>query len=294
MLKKLSSMNMVVAFSVALKHSLRFEPFTAYPDLQHLVGHLDTLAKEATATAPESALPKQKGFFKEVGEYLGVSFAASNPRKALKKSRAPLGNMPLEILNHLAVTIDQMVRNEQLTIPMQQTLAYNNLTLLNDVLINCERILSTPLPIAYGIAISQITWVYVLVLPFQLVNLLSWVAIPGAVVASYIILGLHLIGREIENPFGQDVNDLPLELYCDQIAHDLDIIASYDKRQAKTFLSRDTNLPLYPVSTAPMSVWMERSENRLREAIMNKPQRTFQWRSDDTKPGPNQPGDHNV
>jgi hypothetical protein len=43
-----------------------------------------------------------------------------------------------------------------------------------------ERVLNTPLPLAYSILISQITWIYVLVLPFQLFDQLGWLTIPGA------------------------------------------------------------------------------------------------------------------
>lgn len=274
-LRKVSAMNLVVAFAISLKHQLRFEPFTSYPDIQYLIGHLNTFAQEATKLSPQA--PPKKNFFKEMGEYLGVSFAESNPRKAIKKAQAPLGNLPLEILNHIAMTIDSMIEQEQLTIPMQQTLAYNNLAILNDCLNGCERVLSTPLPIAYTIAISQITWVYVLLLPFQLVQKLDWIAIPATVFAAYIILGLLLIGQEIENPFGHDVNDLPLEVYCEQIAHDMDVIAAYDKTKADFMLS-NSNMPLYPVSTAPMTTWMQRSEEKLREAIRTKPNATFSWR----------------
>ncbi|CAM1505159.1 Fc.00g107960.m01.CDS01 [Cosmosporella sp. VM-42] len=300
-LKKLSAMNLVVAFAISLKHTLRFEPYTAYPDLEHLVGHLNTFAKEATAAEPEMCEPKKKNSFKEVGEYLGVSFAASNPRKALKKNSHILGNLPLEILNHLAITLDRMVANDQLPIPMTQTLAFNNLSMLNDVLVGCERILNTPLPIAYGIAISQITWVYVMLLPFQLVKPLEWVAIPATIAAAYIILGLLLIGREIENPFGQDVNDLPLEIFCDQITTDLDIIASYDKREPDAFIMGNKNMPLYPVSTASSDVWMKRSDEKLRSTIMNKPKTVFEWRRSQAHRKAHMeagekctPGDHNV
>jgi putative membrane protein len=52
---------------------------------------------------------------------------------------------------------------------------------MNDVLAGTERVLSTPLPLAYRIAISQITWVYVLVLPFQLYGELGWITIPGTI-----------------------------------------------------------------------------------------------------------------
>ncbi|KAG5988644.1 hypothetical protein E4U43_004684 [Claviceps pusilla] len=279
-LRKLTSMNLLVAYAVSLKHALRFEPYTAYPDLQNLVGHLNTFAKEATQTDTSSSVgvPK-KNFFKGVGEYLGVSFAASNPRKTLKKASRPLGNLPLEILNHLAVTIDHMVHHDQLKVSMQQTLAYNNLTLLNDVMTGCERVLNTPLPIAYTISISQITWVYVVLLPFQLVGKLGWISIPATIAAAYIILGLLFIGREIENPFGQDVNDLPLDAYCEQIAEELDIIASYDMQNPYGFFNSSSNMPLYPVSTASAGTWMQRSEEKLREAIRTKPNTTFEWRA---------------
>ncbi|KAI9166539.1 hypothetical protein HJFPF1_02646 [Paramyrothecium foliicola] len=278
MLKRISILNLIVAYSVAVKHQLRFEPYSAYPDLQNLVGHLDTFAKEATATDGALVGPRPKNFFKSVGEYLGLSFAESNPRKALKKATRPVGNLPLEILSHLAMTVDDFIREGSLDIPMHQTLAYNNINILNDCMTGCERVLSTPLPIAYTIAISQITWVYIMCLPFQLVLLLNWIAIPGTVVAAYIILGLLLIGREIENPFGQDVNDLPLESYCDQIAMEMDVIASHDLTNPGGFFMRENNMPLYPVSTASFNTWMDRSEEKLRETIRTKSQVTFQWR----------------
>lgn len=201
MLKKLTGMNLIVAFSLSLKHTLRFEPFTAYTDMQHLIGHLDTFANEATRAQPERAAPPRKSFFKETGEYLGLSFAASNPRKALKKSDRELGNLPLEILNHLAMTLDELVRNKQLEVPIHQTLAFNNLAVLNDVLTGCERVLNTPLPVAYTIAISQITYVYVLLLPFQLQPLLHWISIPATVAAAYIILGYVFFPLSSHPPF---------------------------------------------------------------------------------------------
>ncbi|KAI9902418.1 hypothetical protein N3K66_001770 [Trichothecium roseum] len=286
MLKKLNSMNLVVAFSIALKHSLRFEPYTAYNDIYYLVGHLNTFAKEATNAQPELIAPK-KSFFKEMGEYLGVSFAASNPRKALKKTDRPLGNLPVEILNHLAMAVDQLVRNGQIDIPMQQTLAYNHIAMLNDILTGCERVLSTPLPLAYAIAISQITWVYIMLLPFQLVLILDWVTIPATMVAAYIILGFLMIGEEIENPFGEDVNDLPLESYCEQIAADMDIIASYEKRDGYSFLNNADSIPLYPASSASMGTWMRRDEESLRSAIKGKPQKTFTMRKNRDGDEPN-------
>jgi putative membrane protein len=66
---------------------------------------------------------RPQGFFKATGNYLGLSFAASNPRKVLKRARRPLGNLPLEILTYLAAFTDELVGSGQLPIPMTQTLA---------------------------------------------------------------------------------------------------------------------------------------------------------------------------
>ena len=81
----------------------------------------------------------------------------------------------------------------------------NYMAALTDIMTGMERVVNTPLPVAYSIAISQITWAYVLALPFQLYGVLGWITIPGTIVAGYIILGLACIGRELEDPFGHDV-----------------------------------------------------------------------------------------
>jgi ion channel-forming bestrophin family protein len=125
LLAKLTALNLLTAFAVALKHKLRFEPYTEYEDLASLVAHLDTFARTATRDEPDLVARSQRrhGFFKATGQYLGISFAASNPRKVMKRARRPLGNLPLEILTYLASFTDELVVNGQLPIPMTQTLA---------------------------------------------------------------------------------------------------------------------------------------------------------------------------
>ncbi|KAL2175910.1 Bestrophin, RFP-TM, chloride channel-domain-containing protein [Thermothelomyces heterothallicus CBS 202.75] len=279
-LERLTAMNLIVAFSVALKHRLRFEPYTCYEDISSLVSHLRTFAQAATQEDHDNAQRtlRRHGFFKSVGEYLGVSFAESNPRKAVKKAGRPLGNLPLEILSYLASYVDELALSGRLPVPMQQTNAYNNIAALNDVLVGTERVLNTPLPIAYSIAIAQITWVYILVLPFQLLGTVgdqTWITIPATVVAAYIILGILFIGREIENPFGQDVNDLPLEAYCAQIASEMDIMASLPKPKSSEWMESNDNRVLWPLSSSGWPVWMSRDEDKIREAVIHKVEATF-------------------
>lgn len=85
--------------------------------------------------------------------------------------------------------------------PIHQTWSMNNIGSLADVLTGTERVLNTPLPIAYTISISQITWAYVLVLPFQLYKYLDWVTIPGTMLAAYIILGLSKMYEPLPAPY---------------------------------------------------------------------------------------------
>lgn len=271
-------MNLLVAFAVALKHKLRFEPYTCYEDIASLVSHLNTFALAATRDDPENAQRafKRHGFFKSVGEYLGVSFAESNPRKTIKRATRPLGNLPLEILSYMAGYVDEICLDGRLPVPMQQTAAYNNIAVLNDVLVGTERVLNTPLPIAYSIAIAQITWVYILLLPFQLLPTLEWITIPATVAAAYIILGILFIGREIENPFGQDVNDLPLEGYCAQVASEMDIIASRPTPRSRDWMESMDNRVLWPLSNSGWPVWIHRSEDKIREAVVQKIEASFE------------------
>lgn len=251
-----------------MKHKLRFEPYTMYDDIAGLVDHLDTFAKEATEK--DQPNPPRVGRLKATGEYLGVSFAKSNPQKLLKKASAPVGNLPLEILSYLASYIDDMIENGQLKVPMQQTLAYNNMAAMNDVLTGCDRISHTPLPLAYSIAISQITWIYVIMLPFQLEAALKWIAIPATIIASYIILSFVHIGSEIEDPFGYGVNDLPLDSYCHEIAADMSIISSRRKADTDNVVKSGNNRVLFPLSNLAYPVWETRSQRVIRDELKFK------------------------
>jgi ion channel-forming bestrophin family protein len=266
-LAKLTALNLLNAFAVALKHRLRFEPSVDYPDLQPLIGNLHTLAGEVDQT---KLMPKKTNSWKVAGEYLGMSFAHSNPRKVIKQSKENLGNLPLEVLNYLATYLQEICDSGQLTLPVHQTVCMNSVTTLADILTGTERVLNTPVPIAYSISISQITWVYILVLPFQLIDKLGWVTIFGTMLAAYIILGLAAIGYEIENPFGSDVNDLPLDAYCRELAADIDILTSTPMPSTKDFVATTANKVLFPLSMSGYESWSHRSVHEIRSALRAK------------------------
>lgn len=265
LLAKLTALNLIVAFAMALKHKLRFEPYTSYDDLEQLVSHLSTFAGEAYD--PKTAPQRAPSSWKKAGDWLGLAFAESNPRKLIKRSKKNLGNLPLEILTYLSAYVESTIKNDTFNNGPQQGMVMSNLASMNEVLAGCERVLNTPLPVAYSIAISQITWVYVLALPFQLWDALRWVTIPGTVIGAYIILGIAAIGREIEDPFGYDTNDLPLEKFCNQIKAEVDVIASKAPPRPEDFIASPENKCLYSLS---YGAWNAKSTDDIRAALKAK------------------------
>ncbi|NEO56267.1 MAG: hypothetical protein F6K54_26195 [Okeania sp. SIO3B5] len=96
---------------------------------------------------------------------------------------------------------------------------------------SCERIVNTPIPLAYAIHLKHLLFLYCFALPFQLVAELSWITIPATGVISFALLGIEAIGLEIENPFGYDPNDLPLDKMCNRLLWDIEELMSSDSRK---------------------------------------------------------------
>lgn len=73
----------------------------------------------------------------------------------------------------------------------------------------CERIKNTPIPYSYSVFIKKFIFFYIMTLPFGFVFSLGYYVIPIVVFIFYVLASLELIAEEIEDPFGQDDNDLP-------------------------------------------------------------------------------------
>lgn len=96
-----------------------------------------------------------------------------------------------------------------------------NVQLLIDYMGACERIKKTPLPFVYVIFLRRALIIYCFTVPFALVTFYEWWTIPVTLVAAFTFFGIEEIGVEIENPFGHDTNDLPLEQFCETITRDV-------------------------------------------------------------------------
>jgi len=80
---------------------------------------------------------------------------------------------------------------------------------LLDILGACERIKKTPIPFSYAVYLKIFITSYALILPIGLVDTFHWLSIPIVMFIFFALLGVELMGEEIEDPFGLDCNDLP-------------------------------------------------------------------------------------
>lgn len=92
---------------------------------------------------------------------------------------------------------------------------YNNLNqhtvALGNIQAGCDRILSTPLPFSYSVLLHRAVYSFCFILPFSLeASLGLWTPILVGLIA-YMLLGLDELSAELEEPFGFQDNDLPLD-----------------------------------------------------------------------------------
>jgi len=142
---------------------------------------------------------------------LGIKDFAYKLRDHLRGSWPAPDNEPQRLLNQLNVQLNRWdqasAKPTQLIIGMER-----NLTDFYDVMGACERIRGTPLPLSHRAIVPQAIFVYLLALPWGLPH--GPIAIMIIALVSYFLISLEMIAEELEEPFGQDPDDLPLSRLC--------------------------------------------------------------------------------
>jgi putative membrane protein len=75
----------------------------------------------------------------------------------------------------------------------------------------CERIKNTPIPYSYSSFLRKFILCYIITLPWVFSSSLGNYVIPFSIFIFYVLGSLELIAEEIEDPFGGDENDVPIE-----------------------------------------------------------------------------------
>ncbi len=105
---------------------------------------------------------------------------------------------------------DAISENDYLTID-------TNLNNFSNITGACERILNTPMPYSYSIFLKKFIFIYVVTLPIGFVSTFQYGTILISVFIFYVLVSMELLAEEIEDPFGMDDNDLPLDELCHKI-----------------------------------------------------------------------------
>jgi putative membrane protein len=111
----------------------------------------------------------------------------------------------------------QKAKSENRIDSIQQACFDENFDKLSDVVGGCERIVSTPMPYSYRVLLHRTVYIYCFLLPFGLVDSLSWFMPFIVVFIAYTFVAFEAIADEIEQPFGTEANDLALNSMCKMI-----------------------------------------------------------------------------
>ncbi len=150
----------------------------------------------------------------------GVGLAASwVPADDVARAEAS-GNGPLFAATRISATLAEARRRGALT-DYEQMLMDTQVAALIDCAGACDRIHKTPLPFAYVVHLRTALILYSATLPFAMLREFGWGEIMVTGLIAFVLLGIEEIGVEIEDPFGLDDNDLPLEKFCATVERDV-------------------------------------------------------------------------
>lgn len=240
-LKNIPLMHGLLGFAISML--LVFRTNTAYDRWWEgrklwgaLVNNSRNLAIKLHRFLPETAVEDQN-FFKNI-----IPLFASELHRHLQTE---VTRLELDIKPHPEIPdfdTSKHVPNQIVSAMLQRVnLLYKNgkisgdqLIILNaevqsflDVCGACERIKNTPIPYSYSAFIKKFIFAYIITLPLGYVFSLGYLCIPVVGFVFYILASLELIAEEIEDPFGTDANDLPMDRIASNIKRNITEIFEY-------------------------------------------------------------------
>lgn len=81
----------------------------------------------------------------------------------------------------------------------------------------CERVRNTPIPLTYRALVHRGITLIMIVMPILLAQDAGYWSVLIMGVTAYFVFGVEMAAVDIEEPFGEDPDDLPLTSYCETI-----------------------------------------------------------------------------
>lgn len=236
--KNITIMHSLLGFAISML--LVFRTNTAYDRWWEgrklwgsLVNNSRNLAVKLNSILPNDD-DRNRSFFKKIiplfaGE-LRAHLQNEKTRLALDSSPHPeiagfdtSKHLPNQVVMIMMNKINLLHRDKQIN-DFQLLFLNNELQSFLEICGACERIKNTPIPYSYSAFIKKFIFIYVITLPLGFALSLGYITIPVVVFIFYVLASLELIAEEIEDPFGKDDNDLPMQRITENInknVHDI-------------------------------------------------------------------------
>lgn len=120
--------------------------------------------------------------------------------------------------------VPRMISREAL-VPLE-----NQLLAMVENMGGLDRIRRTPMPYAYVVHLKSLLFIFMLTLPIGIVDAIGWYTPLVVAITTFGLYGIEEIGVEIEDPFGDDPNDLPLDGICDSLHGNLNELLAEQER----------------------------------------------------------------
>lgn len=127
-----------------------------------------------------------------------------------KLSILNVNHKPIWVVKRMRERITELYK-QGIVKPEDLYILDTNLNALIDAIGACERIKNTPIPYSYSLFIKKFIFIYVITLPLAFVNMFGYYSALIATFVFYALVSMEVLAEEIEDPFGDDDNDLPIE-----------------------------------------------------------------------------------
>ncbi|PVV04857.1 hypothetical protein BB560_000628 [Smittium megazygosporum] len=188
----------------------------------YLLGKPDYVSSELCKILPPPVRGVLTGRNYEAAEGTGESSNSSllNSRPNSKKSSQRLFdeyelNLPYRLAFELTKYIEE-VPSDCLK-PQTYNILLTSLNSMVSAFKGCLRIQTTPMPISYNSFLYKAVTLYLIFLPFASINYGYVVTCLVQALVTFLLFGALAIAEEIEDPFGDDENDLEMAKFCDNI-----------------------------------------------------------------------------
>lgn len=130
-------------------------------------------------------------------------------------------HQPIELINELNFHCAKLYQ-QGIIKDSQMRYIERELSVYMEICGGCERIKNTPIPFSYASFIKRFIIIYVIALPVSYAMTIGYAMVPLTVFVFYVLMSLELLAEEIEDPFNNDVNDIPTSRIAQNIQQDIE------------------------------------------------------------------------